>query len=1168
MASFVSEPLVCEQFHSRHDPHWLLEFMPSPLCLACAIETLKEGGVSLVRKKHMVSCLRDVLIQHATQVVPLFVQNERVCAYFIATLFGILQVVEDSSILDLLIEVLVQLVVELKLDRYLHYLLDECQKELCKIATTRNSLPVFILLGKLANVIPSFADTLVTEHSLLKQLLKYDNFVSVIMSFTGKGADPASPELFEGDSLLPLILKKLLLSRDEVLQVASTQCMAAILVHSPAKYAPAFIHADIPEFLFECLFCMNEILIWSVYCCLLLLTEEQLFFSKCHTVYGIEPLIKSLKETLHLNNTELQKQGLLLFIEILNKQPVEIKLFTNIAVLKDAVSILLEAVKCPAIEVAAEAVKAVTAILRKDHVSFPPIQYGQLQKLIETILMRCNDLPLAPFSKRLMDHQGGRCKNRAVSQQAQFLQSALESFRNACSLAVQYQKDPLAQENTFTAPNSENIDTLKGFSEFLLRISDSLCIPMVMKYSERAVHPGVMEVFLSTLSILFNVMPDMRKRFSIKMVSSSFIQLNLELKAKFCTGQSNAALNQACCSFLHSVCLSLHLSSEKVVDSSQQKQEISALLWNTLPQLNFSAVESLRLLSETLDPLCLNETLRNQQYSLLFLFYLAFSHEDRFVPETELFSAISSFLLSVKDQGDCPPPYIVKAILYLLAICQHKSKALDLASLSAIRKILDVISDFSLVYVHHPLVLKFFLQYPDLMGRFGHCILQLWFSCEDFSQIEYEDAATKGSVGFPDSSNNFNSLLCMLKDNPSAILVLLDLVCFGTNEVAHKVLISLKTFLRIAEDIHICDLLRSQFLQILQQLLVENNSSISQVCQNLPLLLNLLFLVQLRYATERELDNTDLRLLRLVINLSGKCSPTDSEILQPSLNFLYWSLQQTIPSSQQIVVVLLLSNTSLLELLEKVLHCTWMATSFSEPVFSSSIESLLCSAWLLTASLLTQQNIYSTEVHHMIYLDVDKVFSAVAFRKKCILFFVSILQFLRAFFKQNLCSSFVKFTVQSAGEQEKELPWSKENASLYPLAMWHVLSLVARLQNLLVQKDILLSRAVIGCLEVLLGYLHMKNQSTACHIASHPWNKFLLITLLDGNENSFLNSEILRLIGLVNASTPIGYFVQWQECPLCSVTGCCPTWPFCLGCWNAYPLLKRPSQSESVKGLR
>uniref|UniRef100_A0A670XM42 Uncharacterized protein n=1 Tax=Pseudonaja textilis TaxID=8673 RepID=A0A670XM42_PSETE len=353
----------------------------------------------------------------------------------------------------------------------------------------------------------------------------------------------------------------------------------------------------------------------------------------------IEPFIKSLKETLHLNNIELQKQGLLLFTEILKKQPEEIKLFTNIATFKDAVSVLMEAVKCPVIEVASEAVKAVTAILRKDHLSFPPIQYGQLENLIETILMRCNDLPL--------DHQGGRCKNTVISQQTQFLQNALESFRNACSLAVQYQKDPLAQKNTFTAPNSENIDTLKRFSEFLLWISDSLCIPLVMKYSERAIRPGIMEVFISALSILFNVMPDMHERLSIKM-GKERIRI---LSQKICLCAVQAFLT-----FLVHVFF--------VID-----QEISELLWKTLPLLNFSTLESLRLLSETPDPLYLNETLRNQQYSLLFLFYLAFSHEDRIVPEADLFSAISSFLLSVEDQGDCPPPYIVKAILYLLAIC-------------------------------------------------------------------------------------------------------------------------------------------------------------------------------------------------------------------------------------------------------------------------------------------------------------------------------------------------------------------------------------------------------------------------------------------------------------------------------------------------------------------
>lgn len=119
---------------------------------------------------------------------------------------------------------------------------------------------------------------------------------------------------------------------------------------------------------------------------------------------------------------------------------------------------------------------------------------------------------------------------------------------------------------------------------------------------------------------------------------------------------------------------------------------------------------------------------------------------------------------------DCPKTYWF--YIDFLKFCSPSISFIQ-TCLSAIRKILDVISDLSLVYVHHPLLLKFFLQYPDLMGRFGHCILQLWFSYEDFSQTEYEDTATRGSVDFSDSSINFNSLICLLKANPSAILVLL-----------------------------------------------------------------------------------------------------------------------------------------------------------------------------------------------------------------------------------------------------------------------------------------------------------------------------------------------------------------------------------------------------------
>lgn len=47
-------------------------------------------------------------------------------------------------------------------------------------------------------------------------------------------------------------------------------------------------------------------------------------------------------------------------------------------------------------------------------------------------------------------------------------------------LAVEFQGEPCAQENPFTAPGAEKEDTLEAFSEFLLRACDSQCIPMMM----------------------------------------------------------------------------------------------------------------------------------------------------------------------------------------------------------------------------------------------------------------------------------------------------------------------------------------------------------------------------------------------------------------------------------------------------------------------------------------------------------------------------------------------------------------------------------------------------------------------------------------------------------------------------------------------------------------
>lgn len=90
-------------------------------------------------------------------------------------------------------------------------------------------------------------------------------------------------------------------------------------------------------------------------------------------------------------------------------------------------------------------------------------------------------------------------------------------------------------------------------------------------------------------------------------------------------------------------------------------------------------------------------------------------------------------------------------------------------SLCTIRRILDNFPDLSLVYVHCPLLLKFFLHYSELMGRFGHQILQLWFSWGDCKQTETEEAG----VDVSDQLNSANPLLPILKSNSSILLILL-----------------------------------------------------------------------------------------------------------------------------------------------------------------------------------------------------------------------------------------------------------------------------------------------------------------------------------------------------------------------------------------------------------
>uniref|UniRef100_A0A8C4WW12 Uncharacterized protein n=1 Tax=Eptatretus burgeri TaxID=7764 RepID=A0A8C4WW12_EPTBU len=175
-----------------------------------------------------------------------------------------------------------------------------------------------------------------------------------------------------------------LLCGDEELKIAAVQCISTVISRCPAQYALPFLQADLPEFLFDALFTTNELLIWSIYCCLSTFKEEHLFYTRCHTIYGMEVLLQSMCHLLKMTNIEAQREGFCLLWEILHRQPAGLQLFPSCTLYYMAINVLKAGVGVQTLDVSSQAVRAVSAFLRKDHTVIP-LPYSELISLLESL---------------------------------------------------------------------------------------------------------------------------------------------------------------------------------------------------------------------------------------------------------------------------------------------------------------------------------------------------------------------------------------------------------------------------------------------------------------------------------------------------------------------------------------------------------------------------------------------------------------------------------------------------------------------------------------------------------------------------------------------------------------------------------------------------------------
>ncbi|XP_042248361.1 meiosis inhibitor protein 1 isoform X3 [Thunnus maccoyii] len=1167
----TSVDIIYDKTHFRHDPKWSGRLGPAEgggllLCVACVIEMLESDDIASVRKSFALSGISGLLKCSPGALRELLRQDHRVSLRFTASLLGMLQTVEDPATLEKVDQVLVQLLLELQSELSFHFVLDEIHKQLSDQLSVKGFLPTFNFLGSLVEAAPNVAHSLVTQFGLLWLLVQLGEAVSVLMNSPGNqimcdenqnipiNNSQILSQNQEQQSLdhcpLPLILKKLLLSGDETLQVTSAKCIAAILVHSPSQYSAPFIKADVPEFLFDRLASSSsEVLLWSVYSCLILLTEDPLFFSQCHSVYGIESLVRSLKEALQLTNLNVPKQGLLLLTEILERQPPSVRLFPSGPGFVAVSEAVVAGISSSCLLVATQAANAASALLRQNHQSIP-VQYREIQGLVEAITNRLSELPLpSPAHRR----SSGSLKRSDPSSQASrsrgFLLQALVCFQAVCRLAEDCASEPVLKENTFTAPSKHNHaqDSLESLCRCLLHCCDSVWIPTVIRMCECAPNPQILQLFYSILSSQFTLLPSLMPVFAKKLASSGFYRMALEHKGLLCAGNRNPNLNASCCGFLQKLSMCLLSQSSPASGSYQHDAEdVENLLLYNLPSLCCRLSDWPCLLAEAPGlQLCDYKGPRATQYCLVIMLHLALQQGDRLLPDQTVFSSVVCLLHTVQEQGNCTLPHsVLRSALYLLAMTQDKSTSLSGASLNCISKALSSCQSFSSLYIHHPALLHFICRYKELAEKCGPLVLELWLTKQaqdtdaeltmagQQDKREKRESCEEMHEQKPDAE--IMELLTLLEKYPTVILTLLDMVCTRETSLAERALEVLEVFLRGQRDYEadLCTDLRTALLQALQRLSVENmghgQGHTSQV-NSLPLVLKLLCVMQASdppsSSSYSKMDGMHFTLLYHVNNITGRLKPTNTESLLRALSYLYCCLSLSPAHCTDRAVSMLLSNSGLMDQLQKVLSSSSSSSSSSPPSSTSSTPSpsssaglpsaLLCCSHLLLSSLITLQHVHSAQVHKSISWRLDTALQQLLVHKRNTdnLLLVSYLRFLQALLDVDLASTVV--CVSTGPGLVGPRPLAVEDGALYPLGSRGARCLSTALSGLLLQKHELLLRASVNCLSSLLGFLQRRSPATAKYVVCQPWTRFLLHCLFNSGESCLLHPAILKLITLL-----------------------------------------------------
>ena len=376
--------------HQSHDSQWLLHTSnggADVICFACAVETLEDHSTLNVKKRKTLTELIDVMSTNKL-VWTLLARSGHILAHTGKVLLKLLDTT-DENLSRLLVEGLGILVQKSKAEDMVIAILDSLV-DYFKVTSRKQDVSTahVCLLGKLLRISPNCLQIFLQRYQkilelvsrnaakvdeniaisywyILVEVYKIDelseyvpvkiskivvenliesliegslkelqiNLLAVLKQFTSNSllkellceyeiSDTTCP----GKSLTDVV-KKLLLSSSEEIQIGTVQCLINLTENhdiakknetSVTEVVGNLIDKGICEFIFELLGSSNDTLLTSVLLCLVKITEYPKFYASGHLVYGFDPVVSVLSTSVTSSKKIIVYYGLTLVNSIIS----------------------------------------------------------------------------------------------------------------------------------------------------------------------------------------------------------------------------------------------------------------------------------------------------------------------------------------------------------------------------------------------------------------------------------------------------------------------------------------------------------------------------------------------------------------------------------------------------------------------------------------------------------------------------------------------------------------------------------------------------------------------------------------------------------------------------------------------------------------------------------